>query len=54
MNMEICEITMNQLSIFQDIEISEKQLEEGKIKGAKTALVEMREKYSRVEKQNKI
>ncbi len=54
MSMETCETTMNQLSTFQDIEISEKQLEGGKIKGAKTALIEMREKYSRAEKRNKI
>ena len=54
MSMETCETTMNQLSMFQDIEISEKQLEGGKIKGAKTALIEMRENYSRAEKRNKI
>lgn len=45
MSMEIYEDTMRRLSMYQDIEISEKQIENGQIKDAKTALVEMRAKY---------
>lgn len=45
MSMEIYEGTMRRLSMYQDIEISEKQIENGQIKDAKTALVEMRAKY---------
>lgn len=45
MSMEIYEGTMRRLSMYQDIEISEKQIENGQIKDAKTALVEMRSKY---------
>ena len=45
MSMEIYENTMRQLSMYRDIEISEKQLETGQIKDARTALAEMRAKY---------
>ena len=45
MSMEIYESAMRQLSIHRDIEISEKQIEDGQIKDARTALTEMREKY---------
>ena len=45
MSMEIYEDTMRRLSMYQDIEISEKQIENGQVKDAKTALVEMRAKY---------
>ena len=44
MSMEIYENTMRQLSMYRDIEISEKQLETGQIKDARTALAEMRAK----------
>ena len=42
---ELFESTMRQLSMHQDIEMSEKQIENGQIREAKTALAEMREKY---------
>ena len=45
MSMEIYENTMIQLSMYRDIEISEKQLETGQTKDARTALAEMRAKY---------
>lgn len=45
MSMEIYENTMKQLSMYRDIEISEKQLETGQTKDARTALAEMRAKY---------
>ncbi len=45
MSMEIYESTMRRLSIYQDIEISEKQIQNGQVKDAKTALAEMRAKY---------
>lgn len=37
--------TMKQLSMFRDIEISEKQIEKGQIKDARQALGELRTKY---------
>ena len=45
MSMEIYENTMRQLSMYRDIEISEKQMETGQTKDARTALAEMRAKY---------
>ncbi len=45
MSMEIYEDTMRRLSVYQDIEISERQIENGQIKDAKTALAGMRAKY---------
>lgn len=45
MSMEIYENIMRQLSMYRDIEISEKQIENRQIKAAKTALAEMRAKY---------
>ena len=45
MSMEIYENTMRQLSMYRDIEISEKQLETGQTKDARTALAEMRANY---------
>ena len=43
--MEIYESTMKQLTMYIDIEISEKQIEAGQVKEARTALKEMRAKY---------
>ena len=37
--------TMKQLSMYRDIEISEKQIEQGQVKDARAALGEMRTKY---------
>ena len=45
MSMEIFESTMRQLSMYRDIEISEKQIENGQVKDAKTSLASMRAKY---------
>ena len=45
MSMEIYESIMKQLTMYRDIEISEKQIEAGQVKDARTALKEMRAKY---------
>lgn len=45
MSMEIYESTMRRFAMYQDIEISAKQLENGQTKDARTALAEMRAKY---------
>lgn len=45
MSMEIYESTMKKLTIYNDIEISEKQIEAGQVKDARAALGEMRAKY---------
>ena len=45
MIMEIYETTMHQLSVYRDIELSEKQIESGQVKDAKTALAGMKAKY---------
>ena len=45
MSMENYENVMRQLAIYGDIEISEKQLKDGQIKDARSALIDMRAKY---------
>ena len=45
MSMEIYESTMKKLTMYRDIEISEKQIEAGQVRNARTALSEMRAKY---------
>ena len=45
MSMENYEATMKQIARYRDIEISEKQIEAGQIKDARTALREKRAKY---------
>jgi prevent-host-death family protein len=45
MSMESYESTMRQATMYRDIEISEKQIEAGQTKDARTALREMRTKY---------
>ena len=45
MSMENYEAVMRQLAIYSDIEISEKQIENGQTKDARSALKEMRAKY---------
>ena len=45
MSMENYEAVMRQLAIYRDIEISEKQIENGQTKDARSALNEMRAKY---------
>lgn len=44
MSMENYEAVMRQLAIYRDIEISEKQIENGQTKDARSALKEMRAK----------
>ena len=43
MSMEIYESTMKQITMYRDIEISEKQIEAGQVKDARTALKETRQ-----------
>lgn len=45
MSMEFYESTMKQSTIYRDVEISEKQIEAGEVKDARTALRETRAKY---------
>ena len=45
MSMEIYESTMRQIAMYRDIEISEKQVEAGKVKDARIALSETRLMY---------
>lgn len=45
MSMETYESTMRKFSMYRDIEISEKQIEAGQVKDARTALKGMRAKY---------
>ncbi len=45
MSMETYESTMNRLARYRDIEISEKQIESGEVKDARTSLGEMRARY---------
>lgn len=45
MSMENYEAVMRQLAIYRDIEISEKQIENGQTKDARSALKEMRAKH---------
>lgn len=45
MSMEIYEDTIRQLSMYRDIEISEKQIENGQVKNANAALAETRQRY---------
>ena len=45
MSMEIYETTMRQIAMYRDIEVSERQIDEGYVKEARTALRETRAKY---------
>lgn len=45
MSMETYESTMRQIAMYRDIEISERQVEEGKVKDARASLAEVRKKY---------
>ena len=45
MSMETYEKRLSQIAMYRNIEISERQLEEGKTKDARTSLAEIREKY---------
>ena len=45
MSMENFEYTMQKVSMYEDIELSEKQIKEGKVKDAAEALTSLRERY---------
>lgn len=45
MSMEIYENTMHKIAMYHDIEISEKQIEAGRVKDARASLRESRAKY---------
>ena len=45
MSMEIYESMMNPFEMYQNLELSERQVEEGKMKDARKSLAEMRTKY---------
>lgn len=45
MGMEVYEKTMRQLAVYRDVELSERQIETGHVKEARTALAEMRKKH---------
>lgn len=45
MSMDIYEETMKQLNLYRELEISERQLKEGKIKDARSSLASVRGKY---------
>ncbi len=45
MSMEIYEKTLKQLNLYRELELSEKQIQEGKIKDARESLTSMRERY---------
>ena len=45
MSMEIYESVMQRFSMYNDIEVSEKQIETGQVQDARIALREMRGKY---------
>ena len=46
MSMETLESQMRMQQIYRDIEISDRQVEEGKVKDARAALSSLREKYA--------
>lgn len=45
MSMDIYESTMKQMDILRELEISENQIKEGKVKDAKSSLASLRERY---------
>ncbi len=45
MSMEIYEITMSKVAMYNDIEISEQQIKNGQVKDARISLEETRAKY---------
>ena len=45
MSMELFEATQKKWSLYSDIELSEQQIKEGKIKDARKSLSDVREKY---------
>ena len=45
MSIDIYEQTMKRLNVYRELEISEKQIKEGKVKDAEESLASLREKY---------
>ena len=45
MSRESFEYTMKQIKMYEDIEISERQIKEGRVKDARRSLSSMREQY---------
>jgi PHD/YefM family antitoxin component YafN of YafNO toxin-antitoxin module len=45
MSMDIYESSMRQLNIYRELEISERQIQEGKTLDARVSLASMRERY---------
>ena len=45
MSMDIFESTMKQMNILRELEISENQIREGRIKDARSSLTSLRERY---------
>ena len=45
MSMDIYEQTMKRLNVYRELEISEKQIKEGKVKDIEESLASLREKY---------
>lgn len=45
MSMDIYEQTMKQLNVYRELEISERQIEEEKVKDARDSVASMRTKY---------
>ena len=43
--MDIYEQTMKRLNVYRELEISEKQIKEGKVKDIEESLTSLREKY---------
>ena len=45
MSIDIYEQTMKRLNVYRELEISEKQIKEGKVKDIEDSLASLREKY---------
>jgi PHD/YefM family antitoxin component YafN of YafNO toxin-antitoxin module len=45
MSMDIYENSMRQLNIYRELELSERQIQEGKTRDARASLASMRERY---------
>lgn len=45
MSMESFELVMERIKMYEDIEISENQIKDGKVKDAESSLLSMRKKY---------
>lgn len=45
MSIESFEYTMKQIKMYEDIEVSERQIKDGKVKDARSSLSSMRERY---------